>query len=178
MDIDRRTTLALLGAGVLRANLALAQHQAHALKADAKAYKLQFFTAQENDLLDRVAEMILPTDDRSPGAHDAKVSLYIDLVVANSPESTKRQWKERLGAFAGEFGKLAQPEQAAMLNRLAAAEKNPGSPAEHFFVAMKSATLFGYYTSQIGLLKELGYVGNTVMSGFTGCPAGGASLKP
>jgi len=86
MDIDRRTTLALLGAGVLRANLSAAQHQAHALKADAKAYKLQFFTAQENDLLDRVAEMILPADDHSPGAHEAKVSLYIDLVVANSPE--------------------------------------------------------------------------------------------
>jgi hypothetical protein len=177
VDIDRRTTLALLGAGVLRANLASAQHQAHALMADAKAYKLQFFSAQENDLLDRVAEMILPTDDHSPGAHEAKVSLYIDLVVANSPESTKRQWKERLGAFAGEFGKLAQPEQAAMLNRLAAAEKNPSSPAEHFFVNMKSATLVGYYTSQVGLLKELGYVGNAVLSGFPGCPAGG-SLKP
>ena len=177
MNIDRRTTLALLGAGVLRAKLASAQHQAHALMADAKAYKLQFFSAQENDLLDRVAEMILPTDDHSPGAHEAKVSLYIDLVVANSPESTKRQWKEQLGAFGGEFGKLTQPEQAAMLNRLAAAEKNPGSPAEHFFVDVKSATLFGYYTSQVGLLKELGYVGNTVLSGFPGCPAG-VSHKP
>src|SRR5436190_17223385 len=128
MDIDRRTTLALLAAGVLRANLASAQHQAHTLKTDAKAYKLQFFTSEENDLLDRVAEMILPADDQSPGAHEAKVSLYIDLVVANSPEATKREWKERLSAFGGEFGKLAQPEQAAMLNRLAAAENNPGSP--------------------------------------------------
>jgi len=178
MDIDRRTTLALLGAGVLRANLALAQHQAHSLKADVKAYKLQFFTTQENDLLDRVAEMILPTDEHSPGAHEAKVSLYIDLVVANSPESTRRQWKERLGAFAGEFVKLAQPEQTALLNRLAAAEENPGSPAEHFFVDMKSATLFGYYTSQVGLVKELGYMGNAALSGFPGCPAGDAPLKP
>ena len=173
MDIDRRTTLALLAAGVLRANLATAQHQAHALKADVKAYKLQFFTAQENDMLDRVAEMILPADDHSPGAHEAKVSLYIDLVVANSPESTKRQWKERLGAFAREFEKLAAPEQAAMLNRLAAAEKNPGDAAEHFFVNMKSATLFGYYTSRIGLLNELGYMGNAVLSGFPGCVSTG-----
>src|SRR5438093_3061408 len=128
MDIDRRTTLALLGAGVLRANLALAQHQAHALKSDPKAYKLQFFTAEENDLLDRIAEMILPADEHSPGAHAAKVSLYIDLVVANSPEPSKQQWKARLAAFAGEFGKLAGPEQAAVLNRLAAAAKNPNSP--------------------------------------------------
>src|SRR5207245_1097754 len=112
--------LKLLAAGVLRANLATAQHQAHALKTDAKAYKLQFFTVEENDLLDRVAEMILPADDHSPGAREAKVSLYIDLVVGNSPKSKKRQWKERLGAFAREFGKLAEPEQAALLNRLAA----------------------------------------------------------
>jgi len=176
MDIDRRTTLALLGAGVLRANLALAQHQAHVLKADAKAYKLQFFTARENDLLDRVAEMILPADDHSPGAHEAKVSLYIDLVVANSPESMRRQWKERLGAFATEFGKLAVAEQAALLNRLAAAEKDPGSAAEHFFADMKGATLHGYYTSQIGLVKELGYKGNAALADFPGCPA--QSLKP
>ena len=171
MDIDRRTTLALLGAGVLQAKLASAQHQAHALKADVKAYKLQFFTAQENDLLDRVAEMILPADDHSPGAHEAKVSLYIDLVVANSPESTQQQWRERLSAFAGEFANLAKPEQVALLNRLAAAEKNPVSPAEHFFVNMRSATLFGYYTSQVGLIKELGYMGNAVLTGFPGCPA-------
>jgi hypothetical protein len=171
MDIDRRTTLALLGAGVLRARLATAQHQAHALKADAKAYKLQFFTTQENDLLDRVAEMILPADEHSPGAHQAKVSLYIDLVVANSPDSKKREWKERLTAFAREFGNLAGPDQAAMLNRLAKAEKKPDSPPEHFFADLKAATLFAYYTSQIGLVKELGYMGNAVMPGFPGCRA-------
>ena len=99
------------------------------------------------------------------------MSLYIDLVVANCPESTQRQWKERLAAFGNEFGKLAGPEQAAMLNRLAAAEMSPGSPAEHFFVDMKHATLAGYYTSQVGLLKELGYKGNAVQSGFPGCPS-------
>src|SRR5262249_19736453 len=171
MDIDRRTTLGLLGAGVLHANLAAAQRHAHALKTDAKAYKLQFFTAQENDLLDRVAEMILPADQHSPGAHEAKVSLYIDLVVASSPEATQQQWKDRLSAFAGEFGQAAAPDQAAILNRLAAAEKNPRSPAEHFFADMKRATLAGYYTSQVGLLKELGYQGNAVQSGFPGCPS-------
>jgi hypothetical protein len=172
MDIDRRSALALLGAGVLQVNLASAQHQAHAIKADAKGYKLQFFTRDENELLDRVAEMILPADDHSPGAHEAKVSLYIDLLVANSAESTKRHWKERLDAFAREFGKLAGPEQQALLNRLASAEKHPDSPAEHFFADLKSATLFGYYTSQVGLVKELGYMGNAVLPGFPGCAAG------
>src|SRR5439155_13009050 len=106
-------------------------------------------------------------------AHEAKVSFYIDLVVANSTEATKRQWKDRLGAFESEFGKLTGPEQSVLLNRLAAAERNPGSPAEHFFADLKRATLFGYYTSQIGLVKELGYMGNSVQSGFPGCPTVG-----
>src|SRR6266542_3346764 len=115
--------------------------------------------------------MILPADDHSPGAREAKVSLYIDLVVANSAESKKQQWKERLGAFAREFGQLSEPEQTAMLNRLAAAEENPSTPPEHFFADLKRATLSGYYTSRVGLLDELGYMGNAVMPGFPGCPA-------
>jgi len=92
VDIDRRTTLALLGAGVLRANLASAQHQAHAVMADAKAYKLQFFSAQENDLLDRVAEMILPTDDHSPGAHRSHLHLCAKLndAIGGQVEEVRR----------------------------------------------------------------------------------------
>jgi hypothetical protein len=41
-------------------------------------------------------------------------------------------------------------------------------------VVFQRRTASSYYTSQIGLLKELGYVGNMLLSGFPGCPAGGA----
>lgn len=38
-----------------------------------------------------------------------------------------------------------------------------------FFRAMTSLTAEGYYTSQIGLMDELGYVGNTALAAFPEC---------
>jgi hypothetical protein len=132
--------------------------------------------------VDRVAELIIPADERSPGAHAAHVSYYIDLVAAHSSEAAKADWKSRLAAFeemarAGHgkpFVELDAKDQAALLDKVSANEKSPGSPAEHFFVDVKKATLFGYYTSEIGLLRELGYQGNQALASFPGCthPAG------
>ncbi len=175
--VTRRTALGLLGAGVLSARLEAAQQHLHAIKTDPKTYRLQFFTAQENALVDRVAEMILPADEHSPGAHEAKVSYFIDLVAANSAESVKADWKSRLAAFdktaVSRHGKpfvdLAPGDQATVLSRAAASEKNPSALEEHFFVDMKRATLFGYYTTEIGLIKELGYQGNQALASFPGC---------
>ncbi len=178
MEMDRRTALALLSIGIASTKLEAAHRHLHALESKPQEYKLQFFTGSENAVVDRVTEMVVPADEHSPGAHQARVSQYIDLVAANSPGPTQQAWKERLAAFeklavekhGKPFLQLPEPEQAALLDFLAATEKNPGTPAEHFFVDMKKATLFGYYTSRIGLLQELGYQGNQVLDEFRGCP--------
>lgn len=177
MEMDRRTALALVSIGVASSKLEAAHQHLRALKANPASYKLQFFTPEEDALLDRVAEMILPADENSPGAHQARVSQHIDLVVANSPEPTRTEWRQRLAAFEKlaqeKYGKpflrLSEADQGALLDLLAANEKNPRSPAEHFFRDMKQATLFAYYTSQIGLLQELAYKGNQVLDEFPGC---------
>lgn len=178
MRMDRRTALALLGAGVMSSSLEAAQHHLHILKTQPKEYKLQFFSPEEHLLIDSVAELILPADDHSPGAHQAAVASYIDLVIANSSEQLQSDWKSRLNAFdqfaTAEQGKpfmlLDSGKRGALLNRVAQREKAPTTPAEHFFVDMKKLTLFAYYRSEIGLLKELGYKGNAVLDGFPGCP--------
>ncbi len=177
MEMDRRTALALMSVGIASTRLEAAQQHLHTLQTKPRDSQLQFFNSAENAVVDRVAEMMIPADENSPGAHEARVSQYIDLVAANSPEPAKRAWKERLAAFeklaVEKYGKpflqLAEAEQAALLDLLAANEKNPGPPAEHFFVDMKKATLFAYYTSKIGLLQELGYKGNQVLDEFPGC---------
>jgi hypothetical protein len=163
MPVNRRTALSLLGWGVVSSRLEAAHQHLAALQASPQTYRLQFFTPQQYALVDRVAEMILPADDHSPGAHEAKVGYYVDLLVANSSAAVKADWKARLAAFE----KLGDP--AAALQAVAAQESNPGTPAEHFFVDMKKATLFGYYTSKIGLLQELGYKGNEALASFPGC---------
>jgi len=47
------------------------------------------------------------------------------------------------------------------------------TPLDSSFARMKRLTIFGYYTSEIGLLKELGYKGNQALPEFPGCKADG-----
>ena len=42
-------------------------------------------------------------------------------------------------------------------------------PGAKFFAAVKNLTADGYYTSYAGLVQELGYQGNQVLSSFEGC---------
>src|SRR5258708_37252765 len=56
----------------------------------ATAYKFRFFQAEQLETLDALTETIIPVDDHSPGAKAARVSEYIDIVVADAPESTKK----------------------------------------------------------------------------------------
>ncbi len=177
MAVDRRETLMLLGAGVLASRLEAAQQHLHALRSRAGAYERQFFTEREHAVLDRIAEMILPADEHSPGAHEARVADYIDLVVAHSSHEAQEQWRARLAAFEelarAEGGKpfleLDASKQAHVLDAAAHGEGRPSTEAEHFFLTMKRMTLAAYYTSEIGLIRELGYRGNQVRGSFPGC---------
>ena len=55
---------------------------------------MQFFTEDENRLLDQLMEMIIPADDHSPGAHEAQTNLFADLMVASSSDAVKKQWQD------------------------------------------------------------------------------------
>ncbi len=166
--MDRRAALQLIALGVAAPRAAVAQEHLHALKTEPRSYVLQFFTPAEDRLIDHIAEMIIPSDDRSPGAHAAQVSKYIDLVVFNSRPEVQAKWKSGITAL-GNFLDLPPAAKKSALNKLAAAERHPGTPAERFFVEMKSMTIFGYYTSQLGLVRELGYKGNEALATFPGC---------
>jgi hypothetical protein len=136
------------------------------LTAQPENYKLQFFTPVEYALIDTVAEMIIPADAHSPGARTARVAAYIDLVAAFSTKDVQREWRSRLAAFQNLSQQLGNK---AALDRAARNEAQPSTPAEHFFAEVKRLTLEGYYTTEIGLLKELGYKGNEAIAGFPGC---------
>jgi hypothetical protein len=166
MTLDRRSALALLAAGVLPERLALAQHQMHAAQTATANYPLQFFTPDEHAILDRVTEMILPADDHAPGASAARVADFIDLFVANSGPAVKRTWRAVVQAFAG-----GPDRQRELLQQVSLEEESPRTEAGRFFVNLKRMTLHAYYTSEIGLRRELGYRGPEVLGSFPGCKA-------
>ena len=64
----------------------------------------------------------------------------------------------------------SSPEQRlAVLTRMAQNEAKPQKPEEQFFNELKSRVVYAYYTSEIGIHKELTYKGNKFLREFVGC---------
>jgi gluconate 2-dehydrogenase gamma chain len=140
-------------------------------------YTPKFFSADEFETLSRIAELIIPATD-TPGAIGAGVPKYIDGVVSANPEHKKRfreglAWldQESTRRFRKTFAKLTEPQQVKLLTPLSEAVDSGGKldAGERFFQVVKNMTADGYYTSQIGLVRELGYSGNTALDKFPSC---------
>lgn len=146
-------------------------------KEEASVYRVVFFRPEQMETLEALTEVIIPADGHSPGAKAARVSEYIDTIVADLPEMTKKQWLEGLESVdtraKHQFGTLyrecAPEQQIALLTEVAANEGHEVTPEEHFFAVLKRATIDGYYTSRIGLLEDLQYQGNAVIENYPAC---------
>lgn len=127
--------------------------------------------------LESFAEMIIPADDRSPGAKAARVADYIDLALSESEPDHVLQWigglaaldAEAVARFKAPFVTLTAAQADAILHDISRSERDPRTPLEQFFVACKDATIRGYYTSEIGIQQELRYKGNKFLRDFVGC---------
>lgn len=175
-SLSRRHILQLLAAGVTAANLKTASQLLAQVQA-GETYQPAYFTPQEFSLVDLLSEMIIPADEHSPGARAARVADYIDLVLSHSDPVRQGTFRSKLNAFIEEaqaflgkpFTEADEGSRAAFLNKLATNAASPRNLAEQFFVEMKQLVIFGYYTSEIGLLQELGYQGNQALPEFPGC---------
>jgi hypothetical protein len=169
--MQRRTALKLIALGAMTPGLDALGAATHCAMPEGAAwtpadYQLQFFTPAENELLDQLTEMIIPADAHSPGAHAARVSLFADLMVATSGERVKAQWREGLRLFQET---ATESSVADALAQAAAHEGHPTTELERFFAVLKPMTVNGYYTSEIGIHKDLEYIGNTYLASFPGC---------
>jgi gluconate 2-dehydrogenase gamma chain len=175
--MERRSALQLIAGGVIGSQLEAAQRRLVTVVAAPADYKLQFFTLEQNKTIDALADMIIPADVRSAGAHEAKVSLFIDLIVANGTDEVKNEWlagirsveREAAMRYHAAFANCTAQQREELLAAMAAHETDPSTDLERFFVRLKTATIDGYYTSAIGIHQELRYKGNTVLAEFPGC---------
>ena len=74
----------------------------------------------------------------------------------------------RATATPGASRTWTAPAQDALLAELAKNESDPKTPLERFFVEAKLRTIQGYYTSEIGIHKDLRYKGNQFLAEFVG----------
>ena len=157
---------AMLAGGLPKADAQDCTNLTHGTITETKPYTAQFFTPAELTLLDRAMELILPADDHSPGAHEAQVPLFADLIVASSPNDVKEDWRSGLRLLARE---LETSSLDSCLAKAAANEQKPETVLDLFFVKLKQMTVEGYYTSRIGIHQDLQYQGNTYLKEFKGC---------
>jgi len=146
----------------------------------ATSEKPLFFSADEFALLDKLTDLIIPTDSHSPGAHEAGVAPFIDKTVAEAflPED-KESWRKGLAAIdqvahdsaAKPFVNTTEKQQIVLLKALAEKEKDPQTEAEKFFTQLKQTTAFAYYSSKIGIHSDMDYKGNVILEQFVGYDA-------
>jgi hypothetical protein len=71
--------------------------------------------------------------------------------------------------FSTAFITASSDQQVTLLKAISNNEYKARSIEERFFVAIKSLTVDGYYTSQVGIHKDLHYKGNAYLKDFVGC---------
>jgi hypothetical protein len=186
--VSRRTALKRISAGASATLLfPLLSDEGLAAFADIQktgaAPSFKALTAEQYATLEALTEAIIPADERSPGAKQARVADYIDLLLSEADDTRRQQWTEGLAAldadatarFGKPFVKLDASQVETVLTEASRNEKAPArpknerSPLELFFVTAKQATVHGYYTSEIGIHQELKYKGNKVLLEFVGC---------
>ena len=94
MSVERRSLIQILGAGLATSRTGIGQHPEHARAVAAANYVPRALTPAEYRVVDILAEIILPTDEKSPGAHDAGVARYIDIVLLYGDKATLNVWRE------------------------------------------------------------------------------------
>ncbi len=161
--------------------LALAeQHAAHrpSPEAAAGAWAPKVFNPRQNELVITLAELIIPETD-TPGAKAAKVNEYIDMVLAEAKPELREKFLQGLAwvdarseeRFRSPFVNAPPPQQIELLTSLstATAPSAVDAPGVEFFQALKGMTITGYYTSELGLVQEIGDDPQMFLTEFKGC---------
>ena len=133
-----------------------------ALAIKPAAYRPQFFTAAEYALVERLTELIIPSD-ATPGAQDAGVAEFIDFMVFSDSDvqygfRTGLTWLNAYSEQTGgqKFLELTSEQQTSLLEPLAYKNKTRAGldAGRRFFRMIREFTVMGFYTSEIGF-KEL-----------------------
>jgi len=174
--MERRELFKIIAAGAVAAEAADAQHQ-HAAAVAAKPYTARFFSSQQVRALDSLCDIIIPSDSQSPGAHEAKVWQYIDLLMHYGTPHQKKELTRGLvlvnraarKQFQKPFADLDRPHQEEIVAAMAAKESDRDDYLGRFFIYLKRLTIEGYHYTEVGIKQFMGYRGNTAVSEFPGC---------
>jgi hypothetical protein len=184
-DILKSLTVTAVAGSVLRVIPLKAAEYAHhmvRMEKDAQggAYTPKFFSPHAYKTLQSLCQTIIPADENAKGAIDAGAPEFIDLLTSENPDYQVSlggglMWLDNTCIDRYEKVYLdCTPEQQKQILDLVAYRKNAKTDPSlgqgiEFFSFLRKMTADGFFTSEIGI-NYLGYIGNTYLSEFPGCP--------
>ena len=129
----------------------------------------KFFTPHEMATITILGDIIIPKDEVSGSASDAKVPDFIEFIVKDMPQHQTPmrggiRWLDLqcIKQFGKAFKDCSPEQQIQLVDQIAYPNKAKPDMKQGvaFFSLMRNLTTTGFYTSEIGV-KDIGYVGNT-----------------
>ena len=186
--MDRRKSLKLIVTGAVAAPIVIAGCKTDDKKAAVEEPKFnldrnpdelkyekellakeKFFTEHEMATITLLVDIIIPKDEISGSASDAKVPGFIEFIVHDMPKHQTPlkgglRWLDMqcLKNHDKTFKDCTAGQRLALVDEIAYPKKaKPGmSQGVQFFSLMRDLAATGFYTSETGV-KDLGYAGNT-----------------
>ena len=127
-----------------------------------------FFTPHEMATITILCDIIIPRDDVSGSASDAKVPDFIEFIVKDMPQHQTPlrgglRWLDLQSnkQFGKPFTDMTAQQRLQIVDQIAYPEKAKPELKQgvSFFNLMRNLTASGFYTTEIGI-KDIGYVGN------------------
>ncbi len=144
---------------------------------DKELNSYTFFTPNEMATITILGDIIIPKDEVSGSASEAKVPGFIEFIVKDMPEHQVPmrgglRWLDMqcLNRYNNSFADCNNQQQIEMVDAIAYPKKaRPGmKQGVAFFNLIRNLTATGFYTSEIGG-KDVGYIGN-VPNNWNGVP--------
>jgi hypothetical protein len=152
--------------------------QPYEVARDKKLHAATFFTPHEMATITTLVDIIIPKDEKSGSASEAKVPEFIEFIVKDIPEHQLPlrgglRWLDLQSAtrFGQPFMKCTSPQQIELVTKIAYPKRaTPDMQAGvAFFNRMRDLTASGFFSSKMGM-ADIGYVGNSP-NRWTGVPA-------
>jgi gluconate 2-dehydrogenase gamma chain len=183
--MSRRSMLELMVLGTIATACNGAERTATGSKAGADtaraatgSYQPTVFTPHEWDTVNVLVDIIIPRDERSGSATDARVPEFMDRILVLYPEDSLPirgglAWLDHECAdrFGRPFVQCTTNERHAVLDDIAwpSRAKPEFSQGVAFFNRFRDFTATGFFSSKMGV-ADLQYQGNTYVPQWTGCP--------
>ncbi len=142
--------------------------QPEELQQYEKVVSETFFTEHEMATITILADIIVPKDEVSGSASDAKVPDFIEFIVKDMPDHQTPmrgglRWLDihTFKKYNKSFRDCTPEQRISIVDEIAYPKKAKKEVAQGvaFFNKMRDLTITGFYTTQMGG-EDLGYVGN------------------